>query len=253
MSKPRSPHAHGPSEIWTRPAIRAAIDGVQGALAARLRTLRLERGLSQEEASERAGLHSKHVQRMEKGSANATVATLAALGHAYGVTMGDFFSGAPAAPFTRIPESSAQPHRNCVPLYSLQAAAGRFGALQVVEEESPEAWVIPNAKTPIARGLFVAQVTGRSMDRRIPDGAFCLFRAPVRRPRSGQVLLVQHRDARDPEHGGQFTVKVFRTRGERVFLEPDSTDARYLPRELEGDDLQAIAELVEVLPGAPTR
>ncbi len=249
MSKPRSPNAHGASEIWSRPAIRAAVDEVQTALAARLRRLRIERGISQELAAERAGLHAKQVQRMETGNANATVATLAALVvKGYGATMLEAFAAPPAGPFTRLPESDAQPYRNCVPLYSLQAAAGRFGALQIVQEESPEAWVIPNGETQVARGLFVAQVTGRSMDRQIPDGAFCLFRAPVRRPRSGQILLVQHRDWRDPDHGGQFTVKRLRKQGERAFLEPDSTLAKYQPREVVSEGLQAIAELVEVLP-----
>ena len=72
----------------------------------------------------------------------------------------------------------------------------------------PVAWVQIEGLRP-AEGLFVARVTGESMNRRIPNGAYCVFRAPVEGPRSGRVLLVQHRDIADPEHGGSYTVKIY--------------------------------------------
>jgi len=151
-----------------------------------------------------------------------------------------------------------RPYKNAIPLYSLEAAAGLFSDPKEIEAEGhPEAWVAPNTRTRLGKGLFVARVAGESMNRRIPNGSYCLFRALVSKPRDGQVLLVQHHDLRDAEHGGGYTVKVFRrrakTRGGRVqaLLEPDSTDPGFSAIVLPDDQAwSAIAELIEVLPGA---
>jgi len=162
-------------------------------------------------------------------------------------------------PFRRLPPSEQIPYENCIPLYSLEAAAGAFSGEQVVE---PEDWVAPNGRIKPAEGLFVARVIGESMNRRIPNGAYCLFRAPVTGSRDGRVVLVQDSQISDPDHGGRYTVKVFRSvkahaeegewRHAEIRLEPDSTAAGYEPIVLSDSaegSLQVIAELVEVLPG----
>ncbi|TDP82933.1 hypothetical protein EV672_105120 [Aquabacterium commune] len=68
------------------------------------------------------------------------------------------------------------------------------GATEWVEQ--PE-WVKPQP------GLFVAQVVGESMNKRIPNGAWCLFRANPQGTRNGKIVVVQHRSISDPETGGQ--------------------------------------------------
>jgi phage repressor protein C with HTH and peptisase S24 domain len=102
-------------------------------------------------------------------------------------------------------------------------------------------------------GLFVAQVVGESMNRRIPNGAFCIWRAPVEGARTGRVVLVESRRLSDPETGGSYTVKLYeRVSPERVRLLPDTDAPGVEPIELEaGDDgdLRVVAELVEVLDG----
>lgn len=103
-------------------------------------------------------------------------------------------------PFSHVPEARARPFVNCVPLYSLEAAAGGFGAGREVE---PEAWVMPNGRLRPGPGLFVARVVGESMNRRIPNGSYCVFRAPVEGSRSGRVVLVEHRAIHDSENGVQ--------------------------------------------------
>jgi transcriptional regulator with XRE-family HTH domain len=237
----------------------------QRRLGARLRALREERALTQEQAAERIGLHSNHLQRLERGAANVTLATLVAVSLAYGVSIRSLFEQARAErarqPFRRVASEQLRPFRNAVPLYSLKAAAGRFGAQQQVE---PEGWVRPLGRTRPGNGLFVAQVVGESMRRRIPNGAWCLFRHPVAGSRNGRVVLAQHRQIHDPDHGGRYTVKVYRGRKQRtgaesgrtveVRLEPDTDLPGYRPivlRGLQEDELTIVAELVEVLPGGP--
>lgn len=60
-------------------------------LGARLRSLRQERELTQEEAAEKMGLHPKYLTRLEGGTANLTVATLVAASLAYEVHLRDLF------------------------------------------------------------------------------------------------------------------------------------------------------------------
>jgi phage repressor protein C with HTH and peptisase S24 domain len=179
----------------------------------------------------------------------------------------DFAEEAPAEqptrPFEVIADREANPYENCIPLVSLKAAAGAFrdGESRPV---GAEAWVRPLGHTKPGPGLFVAQVKGESMNRRIPNGAYCIFRQPVAGSRQGRVVLVQHRDIVDPELGGSFTVKLWESEKEsngdgtwrhsEVRLKPVSTDPdqkAIVLRNLDESEIAVVAELQEVLPGAP--
>jgi hypothetical protein len=172
-------------------------------------------------------------------------------------------------PFRRLPAEEVRPFINSVPLYDLRAAAGRFGDLQEFSEvvqgeelQRPEdfQWVaLPDEFRP-RRGLFVAQVVGESMNRRIPNGAWCLFRLAPQGTRSGKVVLVQLRDVKDPETGAHYTVKLYesqkkvspdgRWRHSLIVLRPDSSFAEFEPivlKEDEAEALSVIGEFVAVL------
>ena len=60
-----------------------------------LRALRTARALTQESASEAIGIHPKHLQRIELGTGNATVATLVAIAVAYEVPLTSLFEEPP--------------------------------------------------------------------------------------------------------------------------------------------------------------
>ncbi|MCB9524262.1 MAG: DEAD/DEAH box helicase family protein [Myxococcales bacterium] len=146
----------------------------------------------------------------------------------------------------------------CVPVVPLKAAAGAFSEAQGLEGEW--AWVALDGRTKPAPGLFVAQVVGESMNRRIPNGAWCLWRANPGGTRQGKVVLAQHRDIDDPELGGRYTVKVYESekvatddggwRHAVIRLKPDSDDPAseaIVLEDIEEGELSIIAELVEVL------
>jgi len=143
----------------------------------------------------------------------------------------------------------------CVPLVPLKAAAGAFGDPQHIEDDGFE-WIEALTRHRLRRGMFVAQVVGRSMEPAIPDGAWCLFRAPVAGTRHGKTVLVQLRDATDLETGHRYTVKRYRSekarggdswRHERITLEPVNPefDPIVITNGDEGE-LLVVAELVEV-------
>jgi DUF2075 family protein len=150
-----------------------------------------------------------------------------------------------------------------IPLVDLRFAAGRFSTEQRPEDCAEDWVVLPDWVRP-QPGLFVAQVVGESMNRRIPDGAWCLFRANPAGTREGKVVVVQLHDLTDPETGGRYTVKRYTSekvatedggwRHSRIVLHPDSTRPEFEPIVIEASDdeerFKVVAELLFVLPGS---
>ena len=144
----------------------------------------------------------------------------------------------------------------CVPLVPLKAAAGAFSDQQHIEDDDFE-WVAVESRHRLRKGMFVAQVVGKSMEPAIADGAWCLFHSLVAGTRQSKTVLVQLRDATDPETGQRYTVKRYKSekaktddswRHENITLEPVNPD--FEPIVLTGaddDEFQVIAELIEVL------
>ena len=151
------------------------------------------------------------------------------------------------------PESRYQ---SCVPLVPLKAAAGEFGEAHGLLTEDSE-WVALDTQRTLREGMFVAQVVGKSMEPRIPDGSYCLFTSPVTGARQGRTVLVRLRDEIDPETGERFTVKRYRSektedengwRHVKITLEPLSPD--FGPIVIPTDDesgIDVVAEVLEVI------
>jgi transcriptional regulator with XRE-family HTH domain len=70
---------------------------VQKEIGRRIRDARLAAGLTQEEAAAAAGIDTKRWQRLEQGSVNATVRTLARVSAALGMTFWALVGAAPPA------------------------------------------------------------------------------------------------------------------------------------------------------------
>jgi SOS-response transcriptional repressor LexA len=133
------------------------------------------------------------------------------------------------------------PFRTHLPQYSARAAAGKFGDYSEVE---PEAWVEVPSGTRIGEDMFVAHVTGRSMEPKIPDGSLCVFRANPAGSRTGRLVLVENFG--EPGEN-RYTIKRYRRAGEKVILEP--LNPEYEAWELDPDTrIRVLAEFVEVLP-----
>jgi transcriptional regulator with XRE-family HTH domain len=69
---------------------------LQGSLASNVRRLRLERGWTQEEAAHRCTMATRLLQRVEAGSVNATLTTLARICHGFRIEVVQLF-GRPSA------------------------------------------------------------------------------------------------------------------------------------------------------------
>lgn len=148
------------------------------------------------------------------------------------------------------------PFVNSVPIYDLKIAAGSFS-----EEQYPDDfnWVeLPDSFRP-QKGHFVARVVGESMNKRIPNGSWCLFKENPAGSRNNKVVIVQHRDIQDQDTGLSFTVKVYRSekvaeesewRHSKIILSPDSNVEGYTDLEFDAEsagELTVIGEFVAVI------
>jgi SOS-response transcriptional repressor LexA len=139
--------------------------------------------------------------------------------------------------------------RTHLPLYTLRAAAGKFGADEDVGAE-PEDWVRAPEGLRLTDQMFVVHVEGRSMEPRIPDGSLNIFRGPVVGSRRGKIVLVELTGVHE-----RYTVKRYTSHqtedGEdswehdRIVLEP--LNPEYEPLDLRPDQLKVIAEWIQTI------
>ncbi|MFM7073700.1 MAG: DEAD/DEAH box helicase family protein [Planctomycetota bacterium] len=149
-------------------------------------------------------------------------------------------------------ETSAR-YSTHVPVYDLTVAAGGWGP-----EGVPEAigWVrLPEMS--VSAGMFVAQVTGRSMEPRIRDGQWCLFRPCPAGSRQNRLLLLQVNTHIAPADGGRYTVKRYYStkqtsddgwQHQTIELRP--LNPEYSPIQVtadQADDIRVIGEFLPLL------
>jgi len=150
---------------------------------------------------------------------------------------------------------TSEAFKTLLPLYSLKAAAGYFGNGEAVE---PESWVEADGIGKLDERMFVAKVVGRSMQPRIYDGEYCVFRANPVGSRQGKIVLAQYRGPADADNGGSFTVKRYSSQKvddgnggwshTKITLSP--LNPEFNPIELTAeseDEVKVVAEFIAVL------
>jgi hypothetical protein len=125
----------------------------------------------------------------------------------------------------------------------------------------PDSWFVVEGLTTrrsLSHSMFVAQVQGKSMESKIPDGAYCLFTFEVGGTRNGRIVLVQKADIADQDTGAGYTMKEYHStkrvdpdtdwQHESVSLKPANPDYRQIeiPAD-EAEDFRVMAFFVEVL------
>lgn len=149
-----------------------------------------------------------------------------------------------ARPFNLLPARDVRPWENAVPVIDLEIAAGDFSDAQSLEEDAIEWAALPD-HLRIRPGMFIAQVVGESMNRRIRNGAWALFSADPGGTRQGRIVLAERSELGDAEDSGRYTLKIYDARKaetadgieyQSVMLRPDSTDPRHAPIALDLED-----------------
>ena len=167
-----------------------------------------------------------------------------------GAVIAEDFSRAMDRLYRQHIQSNVLPFRTHLPRYSLQVAAGPFLENGEVTEES---WEEAPENLRLEKNMFVAQISGHSMEPVIPDGSLCVFRRDVAGSRDGRLVLVENLDG-----GGnnRYTVKRYRsdkaqTGGEwrhaRIRLESLNPDYPSWDLDPDEEKYRILAEFVRVL------
>lgn len=129
---------------------------------------------------------------------------------------------------------------NCIPLYTMKAACGRFASNDFSDTEEPniEGWVDVSGHsfTPDKNKYFAVYAKGDSMSPKIKNGSICVFEwyKEIGGSREGEIVLMY---SEDPfTDGSTYTIKKYHHQKgeiEQVILEP--LNKEYNPIILEGD------------------
>ncbi|OYU83824.1 MAG: hypothetical protein CFE24_09560 [Flavobacterium sp. BFFFF2] len=142
-----------------------------------------------------------------------------------------------------IPFESVKPFVNAVPIYDIKVAASNFTDPQFYEEFS---WAeLPMQVSP-KKGYFIAQVIGESMNKKIPNGSYCLFEEYTAGSRNGEIVLVECTSIQDGNYGAGYTIKEYKSiksitedsfRHNSIVLKPLSDDDTFEDIVLSEDEL----------------
>lgn len=149
-------------------------------------------------------------------------------------------------PFRILNMNEVKPYVNAVPFYDIVGVAGSFSDLQIHSEVK---WIELPFNVSTKEGYFVCQVVGESMNKKISNGSFCLFRKDEGGSREGKIVLVERLNKQDPDFGSCFTVKEYRSKKnyneyswehESIILRPLSFDSQHEDIILEDDELSSL-------------
>lgn len=156
-----------------------------------------------------------------------------------------------------LPYEDVKPYINSVPLVDIYAAAGEFSELQITDADFD--WIELPTNVSAKKGYFVCQIIGESMNKKIENGSWCLFKENPVGSREGKIVLAKHYDIQDSDFGAGYTVKSYHSEKniseeswshESIILKPLSYDSSFEDIILSGDainKLQIVGELITVL------
>lgn len=141
-----------------------------------------------------------------------------------------------------------------LPIYTVEAVATSFR-----EQATPEVlgWKPMNKGKKFDKAYFIAKVVGRSMEPKIPDGSWCLFRFERGGSRHG-IVLVESKKLSDPETQQSFTIKTYHSEKnhfkdgtwehKKITLSPANKEFKDIVlKKVAEEGFKVIAEFVRVL------
>lgn len=151
-------------------------------------------------------------------------------------------------PFRILRFDEVKPYVNSVPLVDISAAAGSFGDWQM-SSQSDYQWIELPINVAAKKDYFVCKVIGESMNKKIPNGSYCLFSKDEGGSRNGKIVLVELFDKQNSDSGSCYTVKEYNSKKvidenqwihQSITLKPLSNNSEYEPIELSGDETSGL-------------
>ncbi len=73
-------------------------------------------------------------------------------------------------------------------------------------------WIQVEGMGKLNRNMYVVRASGHSMEPRIHDGDYCVFRANPAGSRQGRIVLVQHLNYYDADYSGAYSIKEYKSK-----------------------------------------
>ncbi len=149
----------------------------------------------------------------------------------------------------RLPIEEVKPFVNSVPVYNIYAAAGGFSDLQIQSNYDNYDWVELPMNIVAREDYFVCQVIGESMNMKIENGSWCLFKKDMGGTREGKIVLVEHFSIQDSDFGSGYTIKEYHSKKvisedewyhQSISLSPLSYDSSYEDIIIENEELESL-------------
>jgi hypothetical protein len=105
-----------------------------------------------------------------------------------------------------------------LPLVPLEAVATAFTKEDYFD--STEGWIEADIARKLSDDMFIAKIVGKSMEPKIKDGSYCVFRFDPGGTREGKIVLANCTSIADPESKGQYTIKKYHS--EKEYFEDGS-------------------------------
>jgi SOS-response transcriptional repressor LexA len=129
-------------------------------------------------------------------------------------------------PFRVVDATRATRWKTCIPVVPMSIAAGGFSTDQdSLFDESAADWVEWDGMPTPQHGMFVAKITGDSMEPKVPAGSWCLFKPYGGGSRNGRDLVVSNQQLSEAGFPVGLTLKRYRS--EKV-VDPSTGELRHV-------------------------
>ncbi len=158
-----------------------------------------------------------------------------------------------------LPLTDVKPYVNAVPIFDIYAAAGDFSDLQIQSGYQNYEWAELPINITAREDYFICQIIGESMNKKIENGSWCLFKKYSGGTREGKIVLAQHYNIQDSDFGAGYTIKEYHSEKnmsenswshKSIVLKPLSFDSSFDSIKLideELTDLKIIGEFITEL------
>lgn len=152
-------------------------------------------------------------------------------------------------PFRILRFDEVKPYVNPVPLIDISVEAEGFSDLQL---HSGVEWIELPFNIAVNKNYFVCKVVGESMNIKIPNGSYCLFRRDEVGSRNGKIVLLESTTIQDAEFGSGYTVKEYHSKKciesesrqhQSIKLKPLSFNSKYRNIEIKEHEIKNLKVL----------
>ncbi|MBA2883212.1 hypothetical protein HNR65_003574 [Desulfosalsimonas propionicica] len=154
----------------------------------------------------------------------------------------------PGLPLKVAAKSDVIPFVNAVPVFDF---SNSFPPVELTAADESYDWVWLPEYITCGPDFFVVRMVGESMNKRIADGAWCLFKKTMAEKCAGEIVLAYHPDIYNTDGSGCYAIRrywpdesVLREQ-RKVLLQPETRTPGYADIEIAGDSIGRLEILGE--------